>query len=60
VPYFITIGISSVRRTLNKKTGNDTQIKFCKAMDVRILINGSEIWAITPPSKNIKIQEEKI
>jgi hypothetical protein len=34
-------------KTLNKKTRKDTQIRRYKAMAVRVVTFGSEIWTIT-------------
>jgi hypothetical protein len=48
-----------MRRTLNNKTRNETQIKFYKAMAVLTLTCGSETWTITKENKkeNLKLQK---
>jgi hypothetical protein len=53
---------STIRITLNNKTGQEIKIKFNEAMAVPILTYGSEIWTVTPPkktrSKNVNCRNE--
>jgi hypothetical protein len=42
---------STTRRTMNKKTIKETEIKLYEAMAVPSLTYGSEIWAITKNRK---------
>jgi hypothetical protein len=38
---------STIKRTLINKTRKDTQLKFCKAMAVLVLLYGCENWALS-------------
>jgi hypothetical protein len=46
----------TIRRTLNKKTRKDTQIKFYKAMAVPTFTYGLEIWTLTKKTGSKKLE----